>query len=375
MTMLTTIAQLTPEDLAGTSGRLVKRVEIEGIDVLVLNVPYRQTMGSARRIWAFVCFLVLACWFAVRLPKVDVLYATSTPLTVGIPALAGWWLRRRPYVFEVRDVWPGVPIALGYLRNRWAIRLLIWTERLIYRGAKAIVTASPGMEEMVRQARPGAKPIITAPNCSDIDVFHPGIDGAGVRREQGWSDRFVCMYTGAMGPSNGLDVIVRAADHFRNDPDLLFILVGEGSEKGRVLAERQRRGLDNLIVMDGVPKRKLPAVVAAADVCLVTFANVPILEHNSANKFFDSLSAGKPVLLNYSGWQREAIEAAGAGWGCESGNDGEFWAKIGQLKADPDRRAAMGRNSWNLALTRFNRDKLSNQVLDVLTSVVGSRLP
>ena len=143
-------------------------------------------------------------------------------------------------------------------------------------------------------------------------------------------------------------------------------------EKARLVELRDRLGLDNLQIIDGVPKEELPAIVAAADVGLVTVTNVPVLQDNSANKFFDYLSAGKPVLINYGGWQREVLESAGAGLGCEQGDDEAFFANLAALKVDADRRAAMGRHARELALRDFDRGKLAAQALEVITQACGS---
>jgi glycosyltransferase involved in cell wall biosynthesis len=197
------------------------------------------------------------------------------------------------------------------------------------------------------------------------------VDGSAVRRERGWNKRVVYLHSGAMGRVNGLDVIVRAAEHFRNEPDILFVLMGEGKERAKLVEQRDRLGLDNLQIVDGVPKEALPAIVAAADVGLVTVTNVPVLQDNSANKFFDYLSAGKPVLINYGGWQREVLESASAGLGCEQGDDEAFFANIAALKTDANRRAAMGRRAHELALRDFDRGKLAAQALDVITHACG----
>ncbi|MGD2111213.1 MAG: glycosyltransferase family 4 protein [Phycisphaerae bacterium] len=367
VTVLTSVGQLTERDLGGPPSRLVMRQNIDGIDLVVLNVPYRQTFGFARRVWAFLVFMLLACWQALRIKRVDAVYATSTPLTVGVPALVAWWLRRRWFVFEVRDVWPAVPIAMGAIRNRLLIRGLKMLERRIYRSASAIVVLSPGMKDRVQRDAPRGALIETIPNSADTTMFHPGVDGSAPRRAHGWEGKFVCIHAGAMGRVNGLDVIVKAAEHFRTDPEFRFVLVGEGGEKPNLLAMKAKRGLDNLDIIDAVSKDQLPQLVAAADLCLVTVTNVEILQDNSANKFFDALSAGKPVVINYGGWQREVLESAGAGLGCDQGDDAAFFANIAALKADPQRREAIGRRSRELATDRFNRDALAAQALAVLT--------
>jgi len=370
--MLTSVGQLTDKDLGGPPKGLVTHLKIEGIDVVALNVPYHQTMGPVRRIRAFVSFMLLSCWQVLRTKSVDIIYASSTPLTVGVPALVGRWFRRIPYVFEVRDIWPAALVALGLIRSRVSIWFLQHFERAVYRRAAAILALSPGMEVIVRRNAPRRKQIVTVPNCSDTDLFHPGMDGKTIRRERGWMDKFVCLHSGAMGRINGLDVIVRAAEYFRDEPDFLFVLMGEGKEKAGLVEARDRLGLQNLQISDSVPKNRLPAVVAAADLCLMTVANASILQHNSANKFFDYLAAGKPVLLNYGGWQREVLESASAGLGCEQGDDEAFFANLAALKADADRRAAMGRNARDLALREFDRDKLAAQALEVITQACDS---
>lgn len=372
VTMLTSIAQLTDADLTHAErGRLTTRFAIDGIEVIAVNVRYRQAMGFASRLLAFVKFMAASTVFALVIPRVDVVFATSTPLTVGVPALAARWVRGRPYVFEVRDVWPEVPIAMGILRNPIAIRVATWLERLIYRFASAIVALSPGMASSVRKHAPTGTEIVTVPNASDTELFSPRVDGEAMRRSLGWRDRFVCVHTGAMGRANGLDSILNAARQLPHD-DLLFAVIGEGGEKDRLRETQSRLGLNNLFIGNGIPKVKMPAVLAAADVGLVTFAPIPVLEHNSANKFFDYLAAGKPILLNYSGWQRELLEDAGAGLGCTMGDDDEFIRKIAELKADPERRKRMGENARRLAEERFSRDRLAQKALDVVVAV-GSR--
>ena len=369
VTVVTSVAQLVEKDFPSSRGRIVTRFTVDGVKVIALNVPYSQTMGFISRGLSFLAFMLLSSWFVTFEKGVDVVYATSTPLTVGVPAILARWLRGRRYVFEVRDLWPAVPIAMGVMRSRVLAGLLRFVERTIYRWSDAVVALSPGMVDQVRSAAPRNMRIEMVPNCADTDLFHPGSDCGGVREKRGWQGRFVCLHAGAMGRVNGLDSVVRAAEHFRDDPTFLFVLLGEGKEKESLKLMRDRLGLDNLQIVDGVPKHELPAILAASDLCLMTVAPVPILEHNSANKFFDYLSAGKPVVLNYGGWQRDVRESAEAGGGCAMGADQAFLANLASLDADQARRTAMGNNARKLAVERFNRDLLAAKALSV---IVGS---
>lgn len=366
VTILTRTAQLTDEDFGSTPRRFVSRLHIDGIEIVALNIPYSQGMGTARRLWAFAWFMLSACYFAIRLKDVDILYVTSTPLTVGIPALLAHGLRGRRYVFEVRDLWPLVPIEMGMIRSRITILLLHGLERAIYRRAEAVTTLSPPVAELVRARAPAGKLIENIPNCADLHFFHPDVDGTATRRQREWNGRFVCLHVGAMGQVNGLDLILRAAAHFRHDPDFLFVLLGEGNEKNHLKAQRNALGLRNLQIVDAVPKQELPAIVAAADVCLMSITKVPVLEHNCANKLFDYLSAGKPVVLNYAGWQRDVLESAEAGCGCSLGDEQAFFAHLAALKVDVNRRTRMGLHARQLAVNYFDRDALAAKLLEVI---------
>ncbi len=373
VTMLTSAAQMTPDDFGNAPRQLVRRVTIEGIDVIAVDVAYDQTMGKVRRLFSFFRFMVYASWFAVTARGVDVIYASSTPLTVGVPAVLARWLRGRRFVFEVRDPWPAVPIALGALKNRLLGGLATSLERLIYRNAETVVALSSGMTALVRDAAPESLRIETIPNCADTELFHPGVDGSAMRNEWRCGDRVVCVHTGAMGRVNGLDVIIRAAKRLENDPTLLFVLIGEGREKESLRNTCEALGVTNVLILPGVPKERMPEVLAAGDIGLMTVTNVPVLEHNSANKFFDYLSAGKPVLLNYGGWQREALENAGAGLGCAMGDDEAFLALIQKLGENRSLRKTMGESARNLAKTQFSRDKLATAALGVIVDATPTR--
>jgi glycosyltransferase involved in cell wall biosynthesis len=366
VTMLTTAAALTKEDLVQASGRFFKRFTVDGINVLAMAVPYRQQMGVFKRCLSFLAFLLLATVIVLFVRKADVVYATSTPLTVGIPALAARWFRRKKFVFEVRDQWPESVVEVGVIKNRFLIRILLWLERLIYKNASAIVAVSDGMADGIREVAGQNKPIYVVPNGADLNLFRPDIDGSAVRKKYGWDNKFIFLHTGAMGKVNSLHFVIDAAWKLRESRDILFVLIGQGSRKSALENRIKELGLSNVEILPAVPKYQLPEVLAAVDVALVIVGNYPILEHNSANKFFDALSAGKPVLLNYSGWQREILEDNFAGFGCDLYNLDEFVEKVLYLSSHPQEVKQMGLNARKLAIERFDRDRLAGEVLCVL---------
>lgn len=370
VTVLTTTAALVENDLASVRGRFVKRFSLSGFDVIALDIMYRQSMGHLRRIVTFCSFLVCASFAVLFVKRIDVVYATSTPLTVGIPALTAKWFRRRPFVFEVRDQWPAVPIGMAIIKNKILIKMLLWLERWIYKSASAIVALSPGTAAGVKDVLGETqRPVATIPNCSDIELFRPDIDGSSIRIKFRWEDKMVFLHAGAMGKVNGLSFVINAAQRLKDQADVHFVLMGSGSQE-QVLSERiGQLGLDNIQILESKPKSELPEFIAASDVSLAILSDYPILEHNSANKFFDALSAGKPVLLNYSGWQRQILEENDAGFGCELCNLDEFVEKVLYFSSHKHKLSEMGRNARRLAGEKFGRAKLSAAALEVIGSV------
>jgi glycosyltransferase involved in cell wall biosynthesis len=338
---------------------LIQKQSIEEINVVVVGTTYSNKQSYLRRIISFLCFMFLSIYAGLRTKAVDVTYATSTPLTVGIPAMVLKWLKRVPFIFEVRDQWPEIPIKLGIIRNKIVIKLLLILEKSIYKSAASIVALSPGMADDIRSILKKEKPIYIIPNSCDTELFHPDINDSRVRREKGWGNKLVLLYFGALGKANGLGFIVDAAERLKTNPDIHFVLVGDGSEKTAIVKRVEHLGLDNIEMLDSIPKGRLPEFVASCDIAMVIFANYPILEHNSANKFFDSLSAGKPVLLNYSGWQREIIEKHEVGFGCRLCDVDEFVEKVLYLNSHREELLQMGRNARVLAEQKFDRLKLA----------------
>ncbi|MHC4617638.1 MAG: glycosyltransferase family 4 protein [Planctomycetota bacterium] len=349
---------------------VIQRQSIDGINIIVVVTKYSNKQSFFRRIISFFSFLVFATYTGLREQGVDVIYATSTPLTVGIPAMIIKWLRRKPFVFEVRDQWPEIPIELGIIRNKIMIKFFLWLEKTIYNNSSGIVALSPGQADGIRKVLTCDKEISVIPNSCDTTMFRPDIEGSAIRKKYGWGDKLVFLHAGAIGKANSLDFVIEAAGKVKHKDDIHFVLIGDGGEKPALIKKIQEEGLTNVELRDPVSKTELPEIFAASDISMVVFANYPILEHNSANKFFDSLSAGKPILLNYGGWQRKILEDNGAGFGCGLYNLDEFIEKVLYLHCHREDLRKMGENGRRIAMERFNRNDLANQALSLIESVV-----
>ena len=186
----------------------------------------------------------------------DVIYATSTPLTTGIPAMVIKWVKKVPFIFEVRDQWPEIPIKLGIIRNRLLIKILLWLEKTIYKSCSSIVALSPGQADGIKEVLADEKPITVIPNSCDIDVFSSDIDGSAIRQKMGWGDKLILLHTGAMGKVNGLQFIIEAAAKLRDNSDIIFVLIGDGNQKSSLENKVEKLGLANVEIISSIPKTR-----------------------------------------------------------------------------------------------------------------------
>jgi len=348
---------------------LYQKQTIEGINIVVVGTKYSNKQSYIHRMISFMSFCILSIYAGIRTKGVDIIYATSTPLSVGIPAMIIKRAKRTAFVFEVRDQWPEIPIELGIIKNRFLIKILLWLEKTIYKSCSWIVALSPGQADGIKKVLADEKPIAIITNSCDTDVFRPDIDGSVIRKRRDWGDKLVLLHTGAMGKVNGLQFVIDAAERLKNQRDIIFVFIGDGNQKSFLESEIQKRGLANVEILSSVPKRELAEYYAAADAGLVIIGNYPIIEHNSANKFFDSLSAGKPVVINYSGWQRKILEENEAGFGCDLCNLEQFVEKVLYLNSHRQQIKQMGETARRVAVEKFDRDKLAEQTLEIISKL------
>ena len=344
--------------------------EVEGIRVHWLPVPYSNKMSYRERIRAFFKFAFKAAARAAAV-KSDLLFATSTPLTIALPAVYAARKQKIPMVFEVRDLWPELPIAVGALKNpllKWAARRL---ERFAYFNSERIIALSPGMKEGIVKTGYPAEKVEIIPNSCDMYLFQ--VDSE-LKEELRWKyqwlqDRPLVIYTGTLGIINGVDYLARLAGAvWQLNQDIRFVVIGDGKEKDRVAAEATKEGVleKNFFMLPRIAKNEIAAWLTAADVATSLFVDLEAMWANSANKFFDSLAAGTPVAINYGGWQKEMLEESGAGLVLDP-EDVSASARLLVGKIDDQKwLTAAGQAAERLARERFDRDKLAKQFEAVL---------
>ena len=364
--------------LAHRPGKLMEVHELEGLKILQLNVPYGQKMSYLRRMLAFTWFMVLASWVAIRQRDVHVFFATSTPLTVAVPAIMASRINRRPFVFEVRDLWPDVPIGLGILRNPLLIVLARGLERLAYRCAAHIIACSPGMKEGILRAGVPAEKVSVISNGCDNDLFDvPAEIGRAFRARHAYlGDRPLVIYTGAFGLVNGLDYLVRLAQRVRAlNENIAFLLVGAGKEKEALSRLAQDLGVLNrtLWILDPIPRREMPGVLSAATLATSTVTPNPVLWHNSANKVFDALAARRPVAINHGGWQADLLQESGAGIVLPPEDIEKAAEMLLDFLHSESRLERARQAAHRLAQEQFDRHRLVRQLERVLLQVISDR--
>ena len=343
---------------------------VDGIDVISLPLPYSNRDSLLRRAFVFARFALRSARLAVT-EEVDLVFATSTPISAAIPGLAAKAFRGTPFVFEVRDLWPDLPRALG-VRNPLVLGVMTLLERLAYRSADAVIGLAPGIVAAVRERSGRGLPVELIPNGCDLDAFSPARRGP-VRLPGVGPGDFVAGFTGAHGPANGLDAVLDAARELkrRGDRRVKLVFLGDGREKDRLADVARAEGLDNCLFLPPVPKTALGAVTASFGCGLMVLRDVPEFRHGtSPNKFFDYLSSGVPVLNNYPGWVAEMIEERRCGVVVPPGDPVAFADALQRLAADPAACAEMGAAARRLAAERFARADLAEAFCETLERAV-----
>lgn len=354
-------------------------VEFDGIPVTIIPVPYGNKMSFSRRIRAFISFACRASIEAMK-HKPDVIFATSTPLTIAIPGIFAKLWRRRPMVFEVRDLWPEVPVAIGALKNpvvRWGASLLEW---LAYHSSRHIVALSPGMAQGVQRRGVSADRVSVIPNISNLAAFDvPPQRGEAIRARLGiGEDTPLVVYTGTLGFINGVSYMAELAHAMLDiDPDVRFLVVGDGIEREKVVARAGALGVTgkNLTFWEPVRKEQLPEILAAATVASSWVIDMRVLWHNSANKFFDAMAAGKPFVINHLGWQADLLHESGAGIALPPVDYEEAARLLAAFVRDPERLARAAAAARELACERFSADSLAEQLEEVFVKATGQQPP
>ena len=342
----------------------------KGIIVHWIPVPYSNHMGYYKRIKSFFLYAYKAAKRTLDLDG-DIIFATSTPLTIAFPAVYASRRLKIPLVFEVRDLWPEIPVAIGAIRNpllKWLSRRL---EKFAYNNSEAVVALSAGMRNGIVKTGYMYDRVAIIPNSSDNKFFNTDKNYSKLFREQRYwlNDRPLLLYAGTFGKINGLGYLVKLAKYLKIiSPEIRILAVGDGIERDMIFKEASSAKVlnDNFFIENSVSKSQMPLLFSAADISISLTIDLPVLHANSANKFFDSLASGTPIFLNYGGWQADLVnsyECGVVGWRKPISEVAEI---ISDKIQDRNWLKNAGENARRLAEDKFDRDELASQLEEVL---------
>lgn len=342
---------------------------VDGIRIIEFNLAYSNSDGLVKRSALFLKFALKSIGIALT-TKYDVVFATTTPLTAGIPGIFARWLRGKKFVFEVRDLWPELPKQMGVIKNPIILGMLSLLEWASYRSAHRCIGLSPGIVKGIQRRGVSESKIALVPNGCDLTIF--GQKSESWRPDNVADSDLMAIFTGTHGMANGLDAALDAAKVLqeRGRKDIKMVLIGQGKLKPYLQERAKKENINNVIFHAPVNKEKLSGLMASADIGLQLLANIPAFYYGtSPNKFFDYIAAGLPVLNNYPGWLADMINENGCGYAVPPENPTAFADALEQAADHRETLVVMGKKARKLAEDKFNRQQLADKWVNWLEGV------
>ena len=356
----------------GYANHLLQEERLDGIRVLRTWMYLTPNRGFLRRIASYLLFMLTAILASFRAERPDVVVATTPQFFCGWAGLVVSRLKRRPFVLELRDLWPESIVQLGQLRRPFLIRLLEGLETLLYRGARGIVVNARAFQDHVERRGVPRDRTELVYNGVDCDVFRPRPPDAQLLERHGLAGRFVVTYMGTLGLAHGLETVLDAAERLRDVPALRFLLIGDGAEREHLEREIHRRGLDSVRLLDLRPRAEVPAWIASSDLLLVLLRDLPVFRTVIPSKIFEFLAQERPVVLAAPrGEIRSLVEEAKAGFVIEPEDAAQLEGVIRHALAHPEEAAARAHNGRVWVHTSFVRDAQARRMAAFLARVIA----
>ena len=343
---------------------------IDGVRVLRAYIFPALHRSYFWRVISFFSFMLSSIWTALIVKDADIIMGTTPPIFQAVSAWVVALIRRKPFLLEVRDLWPEFGVSMGVLKNPIVIALARWLENFLYARATHILVNSPAYKEyMLGRGVPENK-ITYIPYGTDVNMFNPDVDGSSIRAKLGLENKFIALYAGALGQANDIDTILRAAQRLKPHDKIRFVMFGDGKERARLESESRRMDLSNVIFAGVCPKKEMPLVIASSDVCLAILQDIPMFRTTYPNKVFDYMAAARATVLVIDGVVRDVIEASDGGVFIQPGDDEGLANAILDLANAPQRVKQMGLNAREYLLKNLDRRDKLNEALGLLESLV-----
>ena len=359
--------------ISSTTKRLPGKYNIDGIDVIYLPTQYSNLQSNLFKIYNFIKFFILALHQSLKLRDIDLVYATSTPITVGGISYIYNKITKVEYIFEVRDLWPDFPIQMGVIKNKFLIKILKKIETKIYENAVHIVALSPGMKNGVMSVGIPDKKVTVISNMSKPDIFYPRDANNDVLTEYNIDPKNLnVIHFGSMGIANGLDYIIDAAILASNNriDNVQFYFAGYGTTENKLKLLVNLYKLANVHFLGKFNTFKMSEIVNCMDVSVVCFKNHEVLKTNSPNKLFDSLSAGKLIIVNSAGWTKDLVEEYKCGYYVNPNDPGDLLSKLLNISENKIQLSMLSHNARKISIEVFDKELLSEEFKNLIISII-----
>jgi len=367
------VSYLTGKRITSGKGLMDDSCE-DGIRILRAFTYSSLHANYFARVISFLSFMVTSVIAGSRAGKPDIVMGTTPPIFQAISAWVISVVRGRPFLLEVRDLWPEFAIDIGVLRNPVLIRLSRWLEGFLYARADYLLVNSPAYRDYLIGKGIEASKITFIPNGVDPSMFDPGDRGENFRAQHGVKDKFVVTYAGAVGMANDIDVLLQAAARVRHRKDIQILIVGDGKERKRLQEEAKHLDLTNLTFTGALPKSQMPQALAGSDACIAILRNIKMFRTTYPNKVFDYMAAGRPTILAIDGVIREVVEAASGGMFVPPGDSDRLAEAITYLADHPQDASRMGSEAHSFVVRYFNRDNHASEFMELISRIALERV-
>jgi glycosyltransferase involved in cell wall biosynthesis len=355
----------------GYHNRLFMREELDGIEVVRVWTYITANQGIVRRTLDYLSFMLSSFIAGVFLPKPDVILGTSPQFFTACSAYMLSLVKRRPFVFEVRDLWPDSILAVGAMRQSGAIRALKRLEYFLYRKAARIISVTESFRTVLSgNGIPEAK-IAVVRNGADLAGFAPGPKPLELVSRHQLDGKFVAAYIGTVGMAHGLGTILEAAQLLDADRRIAFLIVGDGAERHALEGQVRRRGLANVTFVGPVSKREVASYWRLADAAVVLLRDHPVFRHVLPSKMFEAMATARPVILGVLGESAALLTGARAGLVIQPENAAALVRAIRELADSPDVAHNMGAEGRRFMEAELDRDRLAAVMLEELRAAVA----
>lgn len=356
----------------GYKNKVYQRELIDGIEVCRVWTYIAANKGTLLRIVNYLFYMVSASVFSLFVKKPDVVIATSPQFFCGWAGVLSKFWHRRPFILEIRDIWPESIITVGAMKKSFLIRILEYLEKVMYASANHIVTVGEGYRKCLLKKGVFPESISVVMNGVNRELFKPKDADSELKRKLGINNRFICMYSGTIGMACGLNIVLDAAERMKKQDinDIVFVLVGDGAFRKELESQAKEKKLDNVIFTGLQPKERMPDFIALSDVCLVHLRKTELFKTVMPSKIFEIAGMAKPIINGVAGEAALFVEKAKAGINIEPENSEQLISALIRMRDLQDLRLSYGEAGYRFVTENFDRDKLAQDYLKIISKVV-----